>query len=241
MKVTINDKVLSIPPHVSTTWDNVSSVRMKEGVLIVSLKDSASDVEVSGVDDNDMEKLFDAHVHYSVLKSDVEKEEVKEKKKPSLGTLNFLGGSDFPFSLDGGGLEDMGVMMTHNPDQSHAPDLPPELLSKIKEVSKAIGVTESMPKPEPHCNCVYCQIARSIHCEEGEDDYDEEEIVIENEEVTEEDLRFREWNVEEVGEKLYTVSNPFDLEERYQVYLGIPVGCTCGQKDCEHIKVVLRS
>ena len=79
----------------------------------------------------------------------------------------------------------------------------------------------SIPKAEPHCNCTYCQIARAIQAgslELGEHD--------EVEEVSEEDLKFRDWDIEQKSEEIYEVTNPIDQNEHYQVFLGNPVGCT---------------
>ena len=125
------------------------------------------------------------------------------------------------------------------------PDLPSEVLEKIATVIHSLGLKDPdmFPKPEPHCNCMHCQLARVIHkgMDEGGDKDDEEEFFHEDEEITDDDLRFREWDIEQVSENLYSVSNPFDSDEKYNVFLGNPVGCTCGQEDCEHIKAVLRS
>ena len=33
--------------------------------------------------------------------------------------------------------------------------------------------------------------------------------------------------------------DPLDPNEHYNVFLGTPLGCTCGEKDCEHIRAVL--
>ena len=61
------------------------------------------------------------------------------------------------------------------------------------------------------------------------------------EEISEEDLRFREWDIEQKGENLYLVRNPLNQKEEYNVFLGNPVGCTCGKDNCEHIRTVLNS
>jgi hypothetical protein len=81
---------------------------------------------------------------------------------------------------------------------------------------------------------MHCQVARAIH--------NESSLKKENEDiVTEEDLRFRIWDIHQTGEKLYTVTNPLDPREQYNVFLGSPLGCTCGQNNCDHIKAVLSS
>ena len=116
------------------------------------------------------------------------------------------------------------------------------MLEKITKITEALGAEaiENMQSPEPHCNCFYCQIARAmqgkkkptIHPElDGSD----------TEFVSDEELRFSEWKIAKVGEQTYEVQNPLSNEERYRVHLGSPVGCTCGEKNCNHIRAVLSS
>jgi len=124
--------------------------------------------------------------------------------------------------------------MQHNKEQANAPDLPPELLTKIAGITKIIGMEDpsAMPSPEPNCNCFHCQIARAMR---GKKKEDEEEI------VTDADLQFRTWEIEHKEKNLYLVTNPLDDKEHYNVFLGDPIGCTCGEKNCEHIRAVLQS
>ena len=117
--------------------------------------------------------------------------------------------------------------------------MPPDVIEKITSITKALGMDieqMNIPKAEPHCNCPYCQIAKVIQGESK--DSPKEEI---EEEVTEDDLRFRDWDIKQEGDKIYIVSNPLDTNEHYQVFLGNPVGCTCGEKNCEHVRTVLNS
>ncbi len=62
-----------------------------------------------------------------------------------------------------------------------------------------------------------------------------------DEDVSEEELKFKMWDIEEIDETLFKVTNPLDANEHYNVYLGNPIGCTCGKKNCEHIKAVLNT
>ena len=126
--------------------------------------------------------------------------------------------------------------MQHNSAQGDAPDLPAELIQKIAGIAQIMagGDLKNFPKPEPHCNCMHCQVARAIHNGEKEDEADEET-------VSDEDLQFRTWDISQSGEKLFTVTNPLDSDEHYNVFLGSPVGCTCGESHCEHIRAVLSS
>jgi PhoH-like ATPase len=49
------------------------------------------------------------------------------------------------------------------------------------------------------------------------------------------------WGIEQTAEQLYKVTNPLDANEQYNVFLGTPLGCTCGLKNCEHIRAVLNT
>lgn len=231
----IDDKIISIPPFLSTTWENVASIRVEDGVLLISLIEDRviSIPELSG---SAIEEVFAAHL------ASVEREEQQNRQVSKLEALalnqypeNMMG---FPIRLGPGGLEGFGSMMQHNPMQASMPELPKDVLNKISLIAKALGLDEGaqIPKAEPSCNCMHCQVARAVA--EGLGFSEELDV---DEEVSEEDLRFKEWDIEKTKENLYKVKNPLDAEETYNVFLGSPVGCTCGKSDCEHIKAVLRS
>ncbi len=135
-----------------------------------------------------------------------------------------------------GALDNMNPLLEHNPERSEIPDLPEELIEKIASLSRTLGIRDSalIPQPEPHCNCMHCQIAKALRNGLVEEQNDTEEEI-----VTDEDLKFRTWDISKKGDKLYSVSNPFDSHEHFSVYLGEPVGCTCGNPHCEHIRAVL--
>ena len=126
----------------------------------------------------------------------------------------------------------------------NAPDLPAEILEKIASIAKIIAPEDqnSLPKSEPHCNCFYCQVSRAIqagliHHEAGAKPQEEP-----NEEpISDEDLSFQQWDILQASDNLYTVINRLDTQEKYNVFLGQPVGCTCGKLACEHILAVLKS
>jgi hypothetical protein len=92
-----------------------------------------------------------------------------------------------------------------------------------------------MLKSESHCNCIHCQIAKSFN---QSSQHPEQHI---DEDITEDDLRFQQWDITQTGDKMFTVVNRLDNREKYNVYLGQPVGCTCGKTGCEHILAVLKS
>jgi hypothetical protein len=235
MKITL--KILSIPPYLSTTWDNISSISMSDTTLCIILLDG-TEVQIPDLPSSTIDDIFETHVNYTEATPSIDS---KNPQLPAdaafsqfaemMGDGNLIG---LPLQFGPGGFEGMGNMQ-HNPLQANMPDLPSEVLEKISGIAKILAADETanLPNPVPNCNCFYCQIAASLNPQE------EEELINLNEEVSDADLTFREWDIEKSNDKLYTVSNPTDEEESFSVYLGETVGCTCGEKNCAHIKAVL--
>ena len=215
----INDKILNIPPYISTTWANITSLFTQNDILIVILKNKIK-IKIPNLESDILELIFKTHAKTL---------ETKPKQSISFG-FPTLGGI-------GGGLESITSGMQHNPEQKNAPNIPEDIKNKIANIAKLFAAEASMeiPKPIDNCNCVHCQISKAMQHGMG--------INIENldEEVSDEDLKFRLWDIQEEGTKLFKVINPLDQNEHYNVYLGDPLGCTCGKKNCEHIKAVLNS
>ena len=234
----INHKILSLPPYISTSWKNINTLHMKEGnnqsILVVVLH-NGSVIEIPHLESQIVRQIFDAHSQFIETEQESQPR-IESLKKPDL-SLSF----GIPFQLDGiENFEDLGSLFQHNPKQATLANLPPEALEKIGALAKAIGISPdqmNLPKAEPHCNCVYCQIIGTLYNkEDGMRNLDDLE-----EEVSDKDLSFRDWAIEQKGDKLYEITNPLDENERYQIYLGTPIGCTCGQDNCEHIRIVLNS
>ncbi len=220
MKIT--PTMLSLPPYISTAWKNVNSLLCENGVLIVILN-NGNRIEIPGLEQSVMVSIFENHAKY------VEESQIENKPGiPKSASISF--GMPMPGDPTG------NLPLHHNPEQKNAPPLPPEILKRIAAVTKAMGLSEiiKMEKPEEHCNCLYCQLTRAVQDREPNNENDEES-------VSDEDLTFKTWDIEEISEKLYRVINPLDRNESFQVFLGEPIGCTCGQKHCEHIQAVLRS
>lgn len=222
MKIT--PKILSIPPYLSTTWKNISSLHMKEEgdtfTLIVLLQNRVQ-IEVPGLNKETIDEIFEAHARSA--------EEVTVIPNPLESPFNF----SVPVKPDGS-FDALTTSMQHNPEQADLPLIPPDVLKKITMIARAFGLeeTSSLDKPIPDCNCVYCQVTRAFH---GEDPVEQVE------EISTEDLKFRDWEVKQTGEQLYSVTNPLEINEQYNVFLGTPLGCTCGNKNCEHIRAVLNT
>ncbi|CCB92034.1 putative uncharacterized protein [Waddlia chondrophila 2032/99] len=247
----INKKILSLPPYISTSWTNVESLHMEHTSLIISLYNGES-VSIPDVDPQLLESIFDAHASFIESGGD------QPPKQPQTATFQFpfaQGGlqiGEFPFKFGAGGFENFQAAMQHNPEQANMDNLPEEILSKIRSLSKILipkEALESAPKGEPHCNCMYCQVAKALHegwdgqnAWDNEEDKKEERVIdVSQEEVRDSDLQFQQWQIIQTDEKMYTVTNKLDTEEKYNVFLGHPLGCTCGKEGCEHILAVLKS
>lgn len=141
-----------------------------------------------------------------------------------------------------GSLNGLGMAMQHDVAHANTPDLPFEILQKIGAIAKIISPEDlaMIPKPEPHCNCPHCQIARAITAELTPPS-EKAEVDLPEEAVAEEELRFQQWEICQKGDNFFTVTNRLDSTEIYNVFLGDSVGCTCGQSGCEHILAVLKS
>jgi hypothetical protein len=215
MKIT--SSILCIPPYISTTWDHINSLHIKtEGAYptLVILLNSGNQVEIPNLPKETLNEIFESHAKFAEEKAAFEK------------PMHF----NLPFSPDGG-LGTLGTSLQHNPEQANLPPIPPDILNKVLLIARAFGLNENaFVHPEPDCHCVACQIHRALKGEQEE-----------GETVSLEDLKFRDWEIQDKGDKLYAVTNPLDSSESYTVFLGDPIGCNCGCKNCEHIRAVLSS
>lgn len=242
MKITM--KTLSLPPFISTSWDNIASLHVDNNQTLIVTLHSGTKIEIPSLEPHIIDKIFTTHTSY------LEQEKVSTNFSPPFSMNNLKSTNSpmertedqmFPMRIGIEGLEGLGSALQHNPEQANSPDLPSEILSKIAAISKVVGVEDPaiLPKPEPHCNCMHCQIARAV--QNGVGEIPEAPVTLDTEEVSEEDLRFRIWDIKQTSDQLYSVTNPLDSHEQYSVFLGEPVGCNCGKNNCEHIRAVLNS
>src|SRR5262249_9447287 len=132
--------------------------------------------------------------------------------------------------------------LQHNPAQADAPDIPTEILQKIGAIVKIVAPEDVFAEaaPVPNCNCPHCQITRAICPDEAEFDFASE--AKEHAQHERENLPPQRWTIQQTGENLYSVTDNEDVTQtEYKVFLGKPVGCTCGKEGCEHIVAVLKS
>jgi len=226
MKIT--PQILSIPPYLSTSWNKIASLFVKEesGHLnLTILLQSGHQVVIPHLSQAVIKAIFDAHAKYTGLSIGLLPQEKDEASINLALPMN---------QADGNTIDVFGSAAQHNPEHANFPSLPPQVLKKIAAIAQALGMNTlpNFSHAESGCNCVFCQVVRAIQGETQE---------LSQEEVTAEDLKFRTWDIEETAEKLFIVKNPLDPNEHYNVFLGEPIGCTCGQKNCEHIRAVLNT
>lgn len=233
-KIVITDRILSIPPFISTTWSCIATLHMKGGVIAITLKDGDT-LNIPNLEAEIIQSIFQHHAIYLE----------NEQSVPAISDVSRLqeimgqpGEPSIRFAF-GTSIDGLGGVMQHNPDQKNAPDLPQEILQKIGTIAKIMGSSEDLelPQAEANCNCFHCQITRALNSGA----HVSEAAHLEEADVSDSELQFQQWSIQQTADKLFTVINRLDEHEQYQVYLGEPVGCTCGRTGCEHILAVLKS
>lgn len=219
----INNKVLVILPYISTSWSQVQSLFVRDDILYIALNNGES-VAIPKLLKEEIENIFSSHSAYL----EISKDPVSEKTPKMVPPFSFPGssGPQSPFRISFGTMDNMGNIMQHNPEMAHAPELPTEIIEKVVSIIRIVAPEEvlSLPKAEPHCNCVHCQIIRAMQ----------------EETVSDADLQFCQWEIISENNKIYTVINRNKNEEKFKVCLD-PIGCTCGHEGCVHIVAVLKS
>ncbi len=238
MKIT--PKLLSIPPYISTVWGNVSTVRVVDEKLVIAMKDGTT-CSIPGLPQEVIDQVFACHTEYletpALQKEELENiiEGVRSGFKDLFSVIGKLGAS---------AMGSIGKALEHDPKNANLPELPPEMVEKVRLLLNVISEEDllNMPEAQPNCNCMYCQINRILRQALAEKHGETTDVIGEQEEpVEEKELQFTQWIVEPVADKLYKVTNKLDPQEEYRVFLGEPIGCTCGKIHCEHVLAVLRS
>jgi hypothetical protein len=234
-KITISEKLISIPPYVSTTWAQVSALQTIDNQLHILLK-GGQKVVIPDLTAEQIDEIFKHHTAF--LERGISNLPPLTDLKSFQNILPpFIPESSIQIAL--GGTDGLNPLQ-HSPNNSDMPELPEEVVSKLasiiqllippQERSQVLGVAES------HCNCMHCQVVRHIAPTS-----DVDSPLAPAEEVKAEEISFCEWRVADLGENQFKVSHRLFPNDSYQVFLGQPVGCTCGKSGCEHILAALRS
>lgn len=227
MQVKATLKGLSIPPYLSTTWSNILSLSSTGNDLQVKLNDG-SIVNIPNLEPDQMILIYEQHQKFLDTSAPTQE---RKAFRLDIGQVDETGKIGFL------AFDELGTMMQHNPEQADLPDLPGQVIEKLRALAQTLPPMglEQLPQAHLHCNCIHCQITRALT--DGIANPEEPiEVTISDDELT-----FSEWDVTETGDKLFTVINKLDPTEEYHVFLGQPIGCTCGNNKCEHILAALKS
>lgn len=241
----INKKMISIPPYISTSWNYVDGLYMKGATLVITLFGGES-VNVPGLKPEIIEAIFAAHAES--LEQEINQSSVSKTEHlmglpfgPSLFSQAFplLGSGDTAFQFGISSMDGISSAMQHNPAQADAPDLPLEILQKIGAIVKIVAPEEVVSESTAFqdCNCPHCQITRAITSS-----LEDSEIIHVTEAVQPLPKIPERFHIEQNDEHLFTVVDNEDINlTEYKVFLGAPMGCTCGKEGCDHIIAVLQS
>ena len=237
----INENILSLPPYISTTWQNITGIFSQDENHIEIHLISGKVITVPMNDKKTLDLIFYYHLQSLETKEakPVQSKASSQAQPKAQKQESFSLPFNIPFPMDG--MLPFGQILQHQPDQSSMPDLPEEILKKVSGFAKLLPQENNsllFPDVQPHCNCIYCQIGRAVNNQ----DISEQKLEVSEEEIiSDDDLKFKEWDITKTADSLYELKNPLQPVETYQVYLGDPIGCTCGRNNCEHIKAVLNS
>ena len=237
----ISPKIFSIPPYISTRWDYILSIRVADDLLIVTLKDGTI-CSIPRLPKDTIDQIFTYHAE-SMETSNHQKDDFTQLVEGMRSGFKELLNMFSKFGAHA--LTSIGKALEHDPSNANLPELPPEMVQKVQMLLNIIPKEDilAMPEAEPGCHCMYCQINRILRTSLITHDTTNPDVLTEGETETveEKDLQFSEWIVEPLQDKLYKVTNKLDPQEEYRVFLGEPIGCTCGKPRCEHVLAVLKS
>jgi hypothetical protein len=239
MTIKVNENLLVIPPYISTSWDQVATLYVSDNKLVIILIDSTP-IQIPNLDTELLNSVFQFHLQYLEVASEIDdlfpSYPFKDITPQDFMNSQIESGA-IHFTL--GTLNSLGSSSEHNPEQSNAPDLPKEVLSKILAITKIISSDNWEPsKSETNCNCFYCQVAR-FSLSNTSSNTTPTNLISNIPKLSNQTAK--NWDVESIEPNFYMVTNRIDTKEHYNVYLGDPIRCTCGQTGCEHVVAVLKS
>lgn len=237
MEIKISPKGLSIPPYISTHWSKIQSLHLKGNALCISLQNGES-LLIPNLPQEILRQIFQAHAFF--LDQEIPSPVPLHGMEQLHSMFEQMTESSIRLAI--GSLDGMDMITQHNPSDRDAPDLPVELLEKVRNILDFIppGKSLQIPQADPVCNCFHCQITRTL----SQTQKQTTPIEISEEIVKDDDLLFEEWDVRQMDAQQFSVTHKLNPEEAHTVFLGDPIECSCGQhgkKGCDHVLAVLRN
>lgn len=229
MKITAT--TLSIPPYITANWDSISVIHMEEieeEIILVITLITEDRVEVPGLSIDQIEEIQRKFSEF--MNANNKKEMASEHSNQIVSVISDMFQQLFQ-EMREGPVSVIKIPVTHTPSQANLPQLSPETLNNIVKIIQSIGISESnLVNSEDcidKCRCLYCQACSHVRDKLGKSDVKNDDISFDT-----------EWNISQVSEFAFNVQSKEFPDEVFKVSLK-PVQCSCGQKNCEHIKVVL--
>src|SRR5438552_529463 len=121
----INEKVLSIPPYISTNWSNICALYTKGNLLVINLIDGET-IHIPNLTQESIDLVFKTHAGFleSLQEEGPENQENAQEKSlsggakiasiviPSMGRQEAV--IEAPFRFGFGTLDNIGAAMQHN-------------------------------------------------------------------------------------------------------------------------------
>ncbi len=132
----VNEKIISIPPFISTHWNNVATIHMKGTILLVTLIDGDT-ISIPSLTPSAVETIFHFHaLHLEQVASIANATD--NRKTPERGFIEQI--LEIPFRVGIGAIDGFSSsIMQHTSQQSEMPNLPKEFLDKVSEIVRTVG------------------------------------------------------------------------------------------------------
>jgi hypothetical protein len=117
MSIKITEKMLIIPPYISTSWKRVASLHMEGSTLVIILNEGSA-VQVPNLEQEILNSIF--HHHSQFLEKIETDDSMEDPVDPRIRAMLDTGEPSIRFAF-GSPMDGLGSMIQHNPDQADSP------------------------------------------------------------------------------------------------------------------------
>src|SRR5262245_28614291 len=104
----INSQILSIPPHILTSWENVSGLYIQDEKLFIVLNNGKT-VSIENLSSNTIQTVYRTYESFLEKRANTPQDTASTSTTSTFGALT----SDFPIQLGIGSLDNLGNAMQH--------------------------------------------------------------------------------------------------------------------------------